>query len=538
MRTWFTYNNPAQNPVLTFSGDDDVWVFVNGKLAVDLGGVHGEINGSIELDGSTGQSSIGRVPAVSGTATPINIPLTTTGVNEIAVFQAERHVNQSNYTLTLQGFSAPLTRCVSDCGDGEQTLDEACDLGDEDNDGEYGGCNANCTLAPRCGDNVVQAGEGEECDNGLNTSTRFNQAGDCAPGCKLPPRCGDGQIDGQFEVCDNGELNASPGTYGACGTNCQLGPRCGDGVTQAGNGEQCDTGAANGTGGSPCLSNCRLRCGNGVVDQGEQCDDGLASNTGGYGKCEPSCTFGPRCGDATVDTAAGETCDDGLNDGSYGTCASNCQAGPFCGDGVTQASFGEVCDNAGANVASGYAPGLCTTQCKPAPFCGDSAVNVGFGELCDDGVNDGSPGSCATDCKSAIPLSSCGNGSVNTGEECDNGAQNGTTGNACDVRCQLACGNGFVDVTEQCDDGINNGAYGTCNSNCTFAAFCGDGVTSGPEACDQGAANVPAASAYGGNVCTTSCARAPRCGDGRVDTSFGEACDGGPSCTSSCSILR
>src|SRR4030095_16966813 len=129
--------NAAQRPLLTFSGDDDVWVFVNGKLAVDLGGIHGELTGSIELIGTTGQSSRLRIPANSGTFTTVTMPMTTTGVNEIAVFQAERHVTQSNYTLTLQGFNAPLTTCDSDCGDGEVTLDEACDLGDASNTGAY-----------------------------------------------------------------------------------------------------------------------------------------------------------------------------------------------------------------------------------------------------------------------------------------------------------------------------------------------------------------------------------------------------------------
>ncbi len=27
----------------------------------------------------------------------------------------------------------------------------------------------------------------------------------------------------------------------------------------------------------------------------------------------------------------------------------------------------------------------------------------------------------------------------------------------------------------QCDDGVNDGTYGTCNPDCTLAARCGDG---------------------------------------------------------------
>jgi len=162
VRYWFKYEG-GKSYTLDFIGDDDVWVFVNKKLAVDLGGIHTPVGGAVTINNQTA----GKFGLSDG------------NVYEISVFQAERQTTCSTYKLTMSGFNAAPSNCAPECGDGILAIGEECDDGEHNGDTSYGGCSTSCTLGEFCGDGIINGDE--MCDDGGENGL----PGKCPTGCRI-----------------------------------------------------------------------------------------------------------------------------------------------------------------------------------------------------------------------------------------------------------------------------------------------------------------------------------------------------------------
>src|SRR5688572_9461346 len=367
------------------------------------------------------------------------------------------------------------------CGNNKLDADE----GEECDDGNLNpqdGCLPNCTKAV-CGDSIVQlspANAAEECDDG-------NKVGNdsCSNTCKGAV-CGHG-VKETGEGCDAPDDDA-------CTDECVL-ASCGDKVVQ--DGEDCDDGNKNDNDG--CTSKCLdATCGDGMVQGTEECDLGSANSNGGV--CLKSCK-NATCGDEFVLLGV-EACDSDDED----KCTPEC-ALPTCGDGELQGD--EVCDDGNKSETDG-----CSNNCLPT-LCGDGVRQPP--EDCDDG-NGNNNDDCLTTCKNP----SCGDGvlhNLGTGDEvCDEGEDNGPFPARCSDECTLtACGNEVLDPGEECDEGDANADFASCKSDCTLNV-CGDGKaylikTSGTsntedlEECDD-------MNADDSDACVADCSW-NKCGDGK-----------------------
>lgn len=427
------------------------------------------------------------------------------------------------------------TKTVNACGDGFVDPGEQCDTTVGENTcaslGHYNAlgelrCKANCTFdveecGGRCGDSNVDVTNGEECDeNDLNGNScqSLGHGGGvlrCKPDCRYDissctNACGNGYVEVN-EICDDGGKANGDG----CSADCQV---------EAG--WTCDDR-------SP--TSCTAICGDEMIVGNEACDsenlDGKSCETlgfyGGTLACDDDCTLdrsscetAGRCGDGAIQAHEGEVCDwqnlDGTSCtdlGYYGgtlACAGDCRSFDEsgcalqgrCGDGLIQGLF-EQCDgtNLGGQtcITNGWHGGqlLCSSDCASLDFsiceavgrCGDGQVQSAYGEVCD--LDNLSGHTCET-----------------------RGYYGGQLGCNLDCRgfnesaCAGRCGDGLIQdqYQEVCDGANVNGV------TCASLGYHGDAQ--------------PLCAADCKSVSLSPCVAAGRCGDGHIQSGYGEVCDG------------
>ena len=511
------------------------------------------------------------------------------------------------------------------CGSNFCTEDELCCNGkcQVQDDHHCGGCSIDCTVtgANYCDEGVCKCRatdsfcSGTCCASGcVMTQNDAQNCGGC--GITVPDAANDA-LHLANAICRNSEIvlvcrsgwmdaNHQPEdgcekpTTAVCGNGqFEEGERC-DGYAL--NGQTCETIVGKGSTGTLfCKSGCQEfetalcsppdSCGNGTIEGREVCDgealnyqncSSFIEGARGILRCASNCmdydlslcTTEKTCGNGQIDH--GEECD--TTDFGASTCAT------VVGNGST----GSLTCTSSCKISTSY--------CSAPSACGNGIINAGEkcdgsnlnGETCETVIGSGSTGTlfCQANCSGfetsrCTAPATCGNGIVEPGEACDGEHLNDKTcvtevgsGSVGTLTClqncmefdrsgcsnSTTCGNGKIDGSEVCDgtnvrgatcaSEVGNGSVGTvlCGKNCAVLdisgcsapSVCGNGTIdeSAGEVCDgnklngQTCESIVGQGSTGTLACastcyafdTSKCSKASSCGNGSIDD--GEVCDG------------
>jgi cysteine-rich repeat protein len=390
---------------------------------------------------------------------------------------------------------------IEACGNGTVDVGEECDPPG------VGDCSSMCRRAQSlCGNGIVEADEGEQCDDG-------NMAkGDGCRNCRT--ECGDGLLDRDIgEECEPEYTPKENGVSTTCTTDCRLKPFCGDGKVNN-PGEECEP-----VDGLTCAGECKRVTG--LPDAGS-CVPLADADAGAPGVTEnsvpnPGFTADLAGWTASAAVTATHVADQGATAPGAARVTFRAAAGPaLTVDGIQRCvtvPAGVLYDleaqylnppgqpagtkaypvillyanttcsgRATIGGAGALAPVTDTGQWLPYKLTVDAgragppgttaSISIKLGVV----VPAGQSGTVLWDDVSLRPAAidpNCGNCRLDPGETCDDG--NRVRGDGCGPRCRLErdCGNGILDPGEECDDGeVTFTGSGMCTPMCTRKTTC------------------------------------------------------------------